>query len=543
MTHYTRFNLNIGWRARSVALLAGAALPLAFAPLGWFPLAVLCPAILFLLCFQASSRQAMLVGFFFGVGFFGVGISWVAVSFYRFGGMGGVLSVAATVLFVLFLALFPALMAWLSRRVFPKLSALTYFTLLMPALWVLFEWIRGWIFTGFPWVNLGYSQTDSPLAGLASVTGVYGISWVVALSAGLLVNSLWQTGRPRIFNVVGLMSLWVGAALLLLVEWSEPFGEPVTASLIQGNVPQNLKWRPEQRGPTVDLYTRLSRKRWDRDLVIWPETALPAYFHQAEAFLQGLAREAQANGGATLLVGLPVQSDNGDKQYYNAVVRVGTGGDADDDGDVFPSQIYKKSHLVPFGEYIPFKAVLGGLLDILQVPMANFSRGNPTQPLLTLIGQSPEQSTKQSTEQSPVQKISVSICYEDAFGEEVIRHLPEATLLVNVSNDAWFGDSFAPHQHLQMARMRSMETARPMLRATNNGISVMIDHRGQILASSPQFEVAVLDGEVQPRSGATPYVWVGNWPVLLGLVSVLSLCGFLSRRSARRQEVVLNKVG
>lgn len=503
------------WQGKILALLAGASLPLAFAPISLFPLAVFSPAFLFWLCLDASPRRAFIVGYLFGVGFFGVGVSWVAVSFYRFGGMGGVLSVAATLLFVFFLALFPALLVWLSRRFFSRLNATAYLLLLTPTLWVLFEWVRGWILTGFPWLNLGYSQTDSFLAGLAPVSGVYGISWVVALSAGLLVWSGKAPGRRRIIGVCTLAAIWGGAGLLLLIEWSSPHGRPLTASLIQGNVPQNLKWRPDQRTPTINLYTRLSRERWDRDIIIWPETALPAYYHQAEAFLQELAREARDNGDAELLIGLPVKSRDG--RYYNSVVRVGVGADVgNDDGaeNANSSQIYYKSHLVPFGEYIPLKGLLGGLLDILQVPMANFSRGAPDQPLLELAGH----------------KIGVSICYEDVFGEEVIRGLPEARLLVNVSNDAWFGDSFAPHQHLQMARMRSMETSRPMLRATNNGISAIIDYRGEVLATSPQFELAVLDGEVQPRTGATLYVQVGNWPVLVGLFLVLGFCVWKTRQ-------------
>jgi len=527
----TRLLVSAGWRARAIALLAGAILPLAFAPLGWFPLAILSPAVLFFLCFQVSPRQAFITGYSFGIGFFGVGISWVSVSFYKFGGMGGVLSVAATLLFVLFLALFPAALTWVSRRFFSALSPARYFMLLMPALWVLFEWIRGWILTGFPWLNLGYSQTDAPLGGLAPVMGVYGISWMVAMSAGFLLVAYWEGGRRRIVTVAAFVLLWAGAGVLWQLDWSEPNGEPITASLIQGNVPQNLKWRADQRGPTIDLYTRLSREHWDSDLVIWPETALPAYFHQAKTFLQGMAREAQDNGGATLLVGLPVVSESDSTEYYNAVVRVGVAGE---EGQ--PSQVYRKSHLVPFGEYIPFQSVLGKLLDILQVPMANFSRGAVTQPLLTLIDKKVagdkalEENNVPVEQKRNTQKISVSICYEDAFGEEVIRNLPEATLLVNVSNDAWFGDSFAPHQHLQMARMRSMETSRPMLRATNNGVSAMIDHKGDVLTTSPQFEVAVLNGAVQPQSGATPYVRLGNWPVLIGLFCVFGSCGYRLRR-------------
>jgi len=495
---------------RLLPLLAGAALPLAFAPVGLFPLAVVAPALLFWLWQAATPRQAFVSGYLFGLGYFGVGVSWVSISMYRFGGMGMFTSGLATSLFVLFLALFPALLGWSSRRYASRLPVPLFLLLWLPAGWVMLEWVRGWIFTGFPWLSLGYSQTDSPLAGLAPVLGVYGISLAVLISAGLLVLALrlWPGGgtvRWRPWG--GLLALWLGSGLLLLPQWSQPHGRPLTASLIQGNVPQEMKWRPEQRAPTIELYTRLSRERWDRDIVIWPETALPAYYHQAESFLRNLAREAREQGGASLLVGLPAMDETASQGYFNAVVRVG-------ESPQDPSQFYFKSHLVPFGEYIPLKSMLGDLLKLLQVPMANFSRGAQDQPLITAAGHA----------------VGVSICYEDAFGEEVIRALPEAALLVNVSNDAWFGDSLAPHQHLQMARMRSMETARPMLRATNNGVSAIIDARGRVLATSPQFQVAVLDGEVQPRSGATPYVRTGNAPVLLLSALALALCGWRARR-------------
>ncbi len=501
----------VGWRSGVLSLLAGILLPLAFAPVNFSPLAFITPAILFWLWLDSTPKRAFITGYLFGLGFFGVGISWVAVSFYQFGGMGFVLSAAATMLFVLFLALFPAMLGWSGRRYLSHLNRSFYLLLFLPAAWVLVEWVRGWILTGFPWLHLGNSQTDSPLIGLAPVVGMYGISWSLTFSAGVLVWALVESNRNRVIGLVCVAVLWAAAGFLTLIEWSDNDGEMLTASLIQGNVPQNLKWRPEQRRPTIDLYTRLSRDRWDRDIVIWPETALPAYYHQAESFLQGLAREAKSNGGAELLIGLPVlekSDDNSESdQYFNSVVRVGTG-----DGDA--TQIYYKSHLVPFGEYIPLKDLLGGLLELMQVPMANFSRGDVKQPLVTVAGRS----------------VGISICYEDVFGEEVIRGLPEASLLVNVSNDAWFGDSFAPHQHLQMARMRSIETARPMLRATNNGISAVIDHKGNVLATSPQFEVAVLDGKVQPQSGATPYVLAGNWPVLFGMFLAIGVSGWLARR-------------
>lgn len=487
------------------ALLAGLALPLAFAPFGLYPLAVISPAILFWLWRKMPARHAFLTGYLFGVGYFGLGASWVAVSMYRFGGMGMALSLLSTVLFVLVLAAFPAVTGWLYRRYFSALPASLRLPLVLPALWGLLEWTRGWLFTGFPWLALGYSQTDSPLAGVAPLLGVYGIGWLITLSAGLLVLA-WQRPRRRWLPLVAVSGIWLLGMGLAQVEWSAPAGQPLRASLIQGNVPQNLKWLPEQRQPTIDLYTRLSRQHWaDSDIVIWPETALPAYYHQAERFLQGLAAEA-AQHGSSLMLGLPVRPESAPDTYYNSVVAV-----------TDPPQIYSKHHLVPFGEYIPLKWLLGDLLDILQVPMADFSRGAARQPPLAVAGQ----------------KIAVSICYEDAFGEEVIRALPEATVLVNVSNDAWFGDSLAPHQHLQIARMRSLETARPMFRATNNGISALIDHRGRITARSPQFEVFVLSGSLQPRSGATPYVRGGNYPLLALLLLSLSLAAFWVRRKPK----------
>ena len=497
--------VQLSWRESFTALFAGLLLPLSFAPFGLFPLAFVSLALLFWLWRDMSPRQAFFSGYLFSVGYFGFGVSWVAVSMYRFGGMGVVLSLLATILFVLVLGAFPAMVGWLYRRYFSMLSAAQRLLLVLPALWGLLEWSRGWVMTGFPWLALGYSQTDSPLAGIAPVLGVYGISWLITLSAGLLVLARLQSVH-RWRPLSALVLIWLAALGLSQLSWSEPAGGAVTASLIQGNVPQNLKWRPEQRQPTIELYTRLSRENWaGSDIVIWPETALPAYYHQAERFLRGLAAEAREQG-SSLMLGLPLRPPEAPENYYNSVVAVGgTAAEA--------TQVYSKSHLVPFGEYVPLKSLLGGLLDILRVPMADFSRGDENQPPLAVAGQ----------------QIAVSICYEDAFGEEVIRALPQASILVNVSNDAWFGDSLAPPQHLQMARMRTLETARPMFRATNNGISAIIDHRGQVTDRSPQFRVAVLTGSVQPQRGATPYVRWGNYP-LLGVLFASLLLAFLLRR-------------
>lgn len=487
------------WRGDIAALFFGGLVPLAFAPFDLFPIVFLSIAVLFYIVENtADLRRVFLRGYLFGVGYFGLGVSWVAISMVRFGGMSLPLSIALTALLVLFLALYIAGVGYLGKKFFSRLSPRLRLLLVYPSLWVLLEWVRGWLFTGFPWIDIGYSQVSSPLAGLLPLLGVYGATLVVAVCAGCLVLLLYEQGKMLANVGLLLVSLLAASGLLMLISWSTPLGNPVKTSLIQGNIPQEMKWIPSQRQPTIDLYTGLTRQHWDSDIIIWPETALPAYYHQAEGFLRRLADEAHANH-TSMLIGLPfLDFSNGERRYFNSAVVL-------DNGDI---QFYHKYHLVPFGEYVPLKWLLGDFLGFLQIPMANFSRSDKHESVVTMSGL----------------KGAVSICYEDAFGEEVIDGLPEANFLINISNDAWFGDSLAPHQHLQKARVRALETARPMLRATNNGISAVIDHEGRILKTSPQFKEDVLTVEFQPMQGSTVYVMLGNYPVmcLSGLVLLLA---------------------
>ena len=421
---------------------------------------------------------------------------------YRFGGMAMPLSVTLTIIFVLIWAAIPASVGYLANRWFKNAPLNFRLLIIWPAMWVVFEWVRGWLFTGFPWLAIGYGQVDGPLSSLAPLLGVYGVSWVVAFSAGLIVCTVINRGAPFKY-ITFLTSVWIGALLLSFIHWSEPYGNKLKASLVQGNVHQSIKWRPEQRQPTIDLYTRLTQDHWDSDIIIWPETALPAYYHQAKSFLEALGQAARENH-TDILIGMPVADPNEYATYYNSVVTVGQ-----------HEAIYNKRHLVPFGEYIPLKSIFGNLLAFFNIPMANFSSGAIDQPLLQLAGLD----------------IGVSICYEDVFGEEVIQALPQAKLLVNVSNDAWFGDSLSPHQHLQMAQMRSLETARPMLRATNNGVSAIIDHRGKIIAQSPQFKTDVVSAQFQPMQGSTPFSIYGNWVVMVTMFLLLIGSNYILRRS------------
>jgi apolipoprotein N-acyltransferase len=495
-------------------------LPLAFAPVGWFPLALIAPALLFALWLEVPPPRAFRRGWLFGAGLFGVGVSWIYVSISQYGGVSLLSSLSLTALFVALMALYPALLGYLVARLYPGRGA-GKALLILPAAWTLFEWLRGWLFTGFPWLDLGYSQIDTPLSGLAPWLGVYGVSWATAASAALLLEALrlrrpYRVAARLAVGGAAFAALWGGAWLLGRVEWTHPASAPIRVSLVQGDIAQRLKWRPEERQATMDRYARLTAGHWDSRLIVWPETAVPLFYHQvADTFMAALERDARAHG-ADLLVGVPVL-DEATESYYNSLVKLGAQVGASAGGGTRPGDspsFYHKRHLVPFTEYLPLKQVLGGVVELLDVPMSDFSPGPARQPPLQVAGT----------------RAGASICYEIAFGDEVIRALPDAELLVNVSNDAWFGHSLAPYQHLQIARMRALETGRPLLRATNTGITAIVDHRGKVTAALPQFEADVLTATVQPRGGATPYVRLGNLPVVLAVALILGT-GLLRRRS------------
>ena len=482
------------------AFVLGAASVLGFAPFYLFPLPVVTLALLLYLWNQLEQRlAAFLVGFAFGLGFFGFGTSWIYVSLHDFGAMPALLAGTVTLLFCALLALFPALAGWFLAPI--KTSPLTKQVLMFPAVWVLLEWARGWIFTGFPWLAMGYSQAPlSPLAGYAPLLGVFGLSLFGALSAGLLSLMIGEHSlRKRC--VLLLVALWLAGFGLKQIEWTQPIGAALEVDLLQGNILQEIKWREDRLVNTLETYRRLVDESTGQ-LIILPETAFPLFYHHVpKVYLEKFMAHARKNGG-DLLIGLPERTDQ--DHYYNSVLSFGSS----------PTQIYRKSHLVPFGEFIPLRPVFGWLLDVLQIPLLDFSRGSPGQQPLKVAGQ----------------QVAVNICYEDAFGEEVIRQLPQATLLANFSNDAWFGKSMAPMQHLQISQMRALETGRYMVRATNTGVTAVINPRGEVLSQLPLFTTATLQHEVWGYGGATPYVLWGNYAVLLLCVLAIAVSFMLSRR-------------
>ncbi|MFL6565380.1 MAG: apolipoprotein N-acyltransferase [Burkholderiales bacterium] len=479
--------------------LAGAAAVLAFAPLGFFPLALLSFALLVHLWVGATPRRAFWSGYAFGLGLFGTGVSWVYVSLHTFGAMPLPLAGLATFLFCAFLALFPAAAGWLQARI-PAPAPLRAW-LLIPAAWTLFEWLRSWIFTGFPWLSIGYASVGWPLQGYAPLLGVFGLSFIT-VSLGGIAWLVFRRQRLVLF-ATGLIAIMAAGEALREVHWTEPAGEPVSTALLQGNIEQDLKFRPERYAAILATYVRLAESTGAK-LIVFPETSIPRFLDRIEPdFLARLESVAKRNGG-DLLLGVPYRARSG--EYFNSVVSLGSS----------PPQAYHKSHLVPFGEFIP--AGFGWVLSVLQVPLSDFSRGGHDQPPIGAAGQ----------------RVAVNVCYEDAFGDEIARRAREATILVNVSNVAWFGDSLAPAQHLQIARLRAVETGRMHLAATNTGITAAIDRDGRVLARLPQFSEGHLEVSAQGYAGATPYARYADWPVVI--VSLLVLAGALlvARRALSR---------
>lgn len=474
-------------RTLAASLAAGALGVAGFAPLGVWPLAGASLALLFALLLRtASTRAGFLVGFAWGLGFFLTGVSWVYVSLSVYGDMMAWLAALATLLLCAFLALFPAAVGALQAR-WPLPFALRALVLL-PLAWSASEWVRGWLFTGFPWLVIGYSQVPAgPLAGYAPIFGVYGVSSLLAFAAALAAWAFTVRGRTVLaWATVGIAATGVAGQALRGIAWTVPDGAPTSVALLQGNVPQDMKWRPENIRATLDAYYRMAAASPAR-LVVMPETALPLFEADLPRADRTLLIELGRHHGGDLVTGMPTGSLDG--AYYNSVISLG----------VAPSQRYHKVHLVPFGEYLPQRALWGWVLDVLHIPLSDFARGTIDQRPLAVGGQ----------------RVAANICYEDAFGEEIIRQLPEASVLVNVSNLAWFGDSLAPWQHAQMSQMRALETGRMMLRATNTGVTAIIDAQGRMLAHLPLFTPGSLRGEIQGYAGSTPYVRWGNVPVLV----------------------------
>lgn len=501
------------WRARVLAGLAGIAQTLAFAPRDFWWLQVLAMVGLFALVERSDSRRSALwLGGSFGVTSFVSGIWWLYISMHTYGGMPGVMAGAAVVLFSIYLAIYPALTAFLTRSV----SATgPWRALAFAGAWTLAEWLRGTVFTGFPWLSPGYAHVDGPLAGFAPLLGVYGITGLAALTAGWIARALLPVdagARParRLAAVIGVLALMGLGTGLSRHEWTTPSGKPLTVRLLQGNVPQDMKFERAGIDHAMTMYRDMIVAA-PADLIITPETAFPVLLQGIPPDVATSIREFVDRTGSHVVLGAvgATLTDRGPTDLTNSLFGV-----APRDQTLYR---YDKHHLVPFGEFVPWG--FRWFVDMMHIPLGDFMRGTATPSGFPVRDQ----------------RVALNICYEDLFGDEIaqaLRNMPEpATVLANSTNLAWFGDTIALDQHLQIARMRTLETGRPMLRATNTGATAIIDAQGRVQGRLPAMTIGTLTGHVQPYSGLTPYVRFGNVPALVLALAALGLGLAMTRRS------------
>jgi apolipoprotein N-acyltransferase len=482
-------------RQSLIAFIAGAALTLAFAPFDLWPLAIACPVLLFSMWQGARPRRAAWLGFLFSSGTFLAGTYWLYISIHGFGQAPLAIALLLMLGLVAIMGAYCALIGYLAARWLPRGGGLRWLVGL-PALWVLVEWFRGWFLSGFPWLSLGYAGINSWLAGLAPVTGAYGLSLAMAVTAGAVVAAAFGTRRIRRVALVVIAVIWGGSWALTRIHWTQPSGAPLTVALVQGAISQDQKWQEGNREYTLALYRDLTQYAYGARLIVLPEAALPVIANDLGPYLESLERGAEARG-STVVLGL-LRHDEPSDRYYNSLFALGA-----------PGHAYDKRRLVPFGEFFPVPATVREWMRLMSLPYIDMTPGAPEQPLLDAAGL----------------KLATTICYEDAWGSIGIAALRDAHLMINVTNDAWFGDSTAPHQHLEIARMRSLEAGRDQIRVANDGITALIDQRGAVIARIPQFKPGILRGTVVPYAGMTPYARTGNWPVvtLSVILFVLSL--------------------
>jgi apolipoprotein N-acyltransferase len=488
-----------------IAFAAGAMGVLGFAPFYAWPCVIISIAILFALWREArSAKHAALIGLAWGLGLFLFGVSWLYVAIHVYGKMPAPLAALAIFLFCCYLSLYPMFAGALITKLGKKYSAATALLVIMPASFVAFEYLRGWVVTGFPWLIAGYSQTSggviaAPLAGYAPVFGVFGITWLLAITAGALVLLVaeWKTlsSRIKIALSTTVVAVWLAGFGLQAISWSTPSGAPLSMALLQGNISQDLKWREDELANSLFNYQELVLKSKAK-LIVLPETAAPIFFDQLPAdYLTSLRLRAQNNGG-DLIIGAPYSTPSNSsapQPFFNSAISMG----------VSPSQRYSKDHLVAFGEFIP--PLFSWVYQWLSIPLSGFTPGGKEQAPMRLSNH----------------LVAINICYEDTFGSEIARPLPEAELLVNMSNMAWYGRSLAAEQHVQFSQMRAMETSRWMLRSTNTGVTAAVNERGEIVKALPQFTRGVLEIDAVPRRGTTLYVRWRDAPVLILLMVVL----------------------
>jgi len=476
------------------ALIAGAITSLAFAPFDFYLIALVTPAALFLILRGLSTKQASSIGWLFGLGFFGAGVSWVYVSIHTYGHTPAPLAALLTFAFCAALALLFLIQCWVYQKYFSHSHRAIGFAVI----WLLFEWLRSWFLTGFPWLYLGYASIDTPIAPLASLGGVWLSSAVIvcislSLAYAIDTKSKWAIAIPLAISALALI-----ISYLTPKNWTEKSGELIPIAIMQPNIPQLTKWNSSYLEEIINTYYQLTEPLLGNKVIIWPETAIPSLYANVADVLAPLVNK-QASFGGSIISGVPSKVKDDDhplgRRIHNSIY------------NLTQDTIYHKQRLVPFGEYIPLQEDFRDLFNFLNIPDFTFSRPKMAQQPLLKVGN---------------YQYSTAICYEIAYPELVRKYSRTADLILTLSNDTWFSHSIGPDQHFQIARMRAIENGRWLVRSANNGISAIVNPQGEVVKQAPRYQSAILEGVVQPMQGLTPYQRIGQWP-LIGLYFLI-LC-------------------
>lgn len=494
--------------SRFIAFLLGSAMTLVFAPTEFYLLAPFLILPILFVALATTPRESASHFFYFGFGLFITGTYWIYISVHIYGNAAPWIAITLMTSLSLLMASF----MWAAGWIISKLSLGKPWRIFFigPSVWVFMEWMRGWMFTGFPWFSQGYGQIDSALRGWAPIFGVYGVSMMLLFSTAAILISIVLTGKDRIAAISLIFLPWVIGSFLNLAKWTEAYGEPIRSTIIQGGVSQDKKWLPEQRQSILNFYRDATLLETESELIVWPEVAIPSLQDQNINFLNAINRDAKSNN-QTVLVGILEREvkNNLSSKIYNSLLMLGSS----------EYQVYRKRHLVPFGEYFPVPNSVREWMRLRNLPFSDLSAGAEKQPLLTMANGV---------------NLAVAICWEDAFGAEQLYAFPDADLLINVSNDGWFGDSIAPHQHLQIARMRALEVGRYSIRSTNTGISAFIDPIGNLIKLGNQFKPVIMSTDVYAHRGNTIYASYGNWIILGICFLIISIFGLSAIKKNHR---------
>lgn len=471
----------------------GLLFPLGFAPFHWPGVAIISLALLYYQLQQSGRSHAALHGFAFGCGVFSLGVSWIFVSIHEYGHLNLLISLLVTLLFIAYLSLFPALMAFCFSRMPVKPLSLSS-GLVFSALWVLNEYLRSTLLTGFPWLLLGVGQFDAPSRYLLPIIGIYGVGLVTCFAATLLAMSVTKANRLIYFVMV--VTLLLLPNLMQYKQWGETSTRPVSIGIIQANMSMRDKWDESLLWALLQRYKHDTQQLLGTELIVMPESAIPLPPSYITDFIEELHQSAtQAN--SSILLGTLLAAPHSD-HYFNAITVLGRG-----------EGTYLKQHLVPFGEYTP--APFTWITHWLQVPDGDLEAGKSQQHLINIQNHA----------------IASLICYEVAYGSLLRAQLPQAEWIVSISDDGWFGHSLALYQHQQMAQALSLQTARYQILANNDGLSSVINNEGEIIASLPAFSSGLLRSFIYPMQGNTPWVYYGDWPILVFSALICLFCFFI----------------